>query len=81
MLGIMKTLPGVIVNTEQMKNPIPGLFPQMTGFLTSLKFYHDSFSTGDRSYYAFACHQKSITVEETVDDKRSCEAELRKHRK
>ena len=62
-----------------MTSSVPGLIPQMVGFLTSQKFYHSSFFFDDRSDFTFAHHQTSTSADETIEAKRACESELRKH--
>ena len=66
----MKILPGEIFNTDLMKNSVPGLIPQITGFLSSAKFHYASFFIDDRSDFTFVCNQKRTTVEETINAKR-----------
>ena len=77
----MKTLPGEIAHTDLMKSSLPGLMPQMIGFLSSRKFHYTSFFVDDRSDYTFACDQEFTNAEETITAKLSYESDLRKHGK
>ena len=77
----MKTLPGEITHADIMTSSVPGLMPQMVGFLSSKKFHYASFFVDDKSDFTFACHQVSTLAEETIIAKRAYKSELRKCRK
>ena len=80
-LDQMRTLPGEIAHTDIMTSSVPGLIPQMVGFLTSKKFHYTSFFVDDKSDFTYVYHQGSISVEDTIAAKRAYEAELRKYGK
>ena len=77
----MRKRPGEIAHTDIMTTSVPGLIPQMVGFLTSKKFYHASFFINDASYFTFVHHQELTLVDDTILVKRAYEAELRKYGK
>ena len=77
----MRTLPREIAHTDIMTSSVPGLIPQMVGFLTSKKFHCSSFFIDDRSDFTFVYHQESTLAYETILAKRAYEAELRKYGK
>ena len=77
----MKTLPGEIVHTDLMTSSVPGLMPQMVGFLASRKFHYTSLFVDDRSDYTFACHRESTNAEENVTANLAYESDLRKYDK
>ena len=72
----LKSLPGEIDHTEIMTSSVPGLIPQMVGFLGSAKFHYTSFFVDDRRDFTFVHHQTSTSAEETIKSKRDYEAEL-----
>ena len=74
----MKTLLGEIPHTDLMKSSVPGLTPQMVGFLTSKKFHNTSFFVDDRSDCTFAHHQETANAAETITDNQARELDLRK---
>ena len=77
----MRTLPGEITHTDLMTSLVPGLIPQMVGFLTSKKFHYSSFFVDDRSDYTFIYYQESTLAGKTILAKRTYKAELRKYSK
>ena len=81
MLDRMRKLPGEIAYADIMTSSVPGLIPQMVGFLTSRRFHYTSFFVDDNSDYAFVHHQESTSADDTILAKRAYEAELRKHGK
>ena len=81
MLDKMKTLAGEIAHTCIMTSSVPGLIPQMVGFLTSNKFNYASFFVDDKSDFTFVHHQTSTSADETIIAKRAYESELRKYGK
>ena len=74
----MKTIPGEIGHADLMKSLVPGLTPQMVGFLTSRKFHCASLFVDDRSERTFSHHQESTNTEETITTKIVCASEIRK---
>ena len=78
-LDCMRKLPGEIAYTNIMTSSVPGLIPQMVGFLTSRKFHYISFFVDDSSDYTFVHHQESTSADDTILAKRAYEAELRKY--
>lgn len=77
----MRKLPGEIAHTDIMTSSIPGLIPQMVGFLTSRKFHNTSFFVDDETDFTFVHHQESTSADDATLAKRAYEAELRKHGK
>ena len=77
----MRKMPGEIAYTNIMTSSVPGLIPQMVGFLTSKKFHYTSFFVDDASDYTFVHHQESTSADDTILAKRAYEAELRKYGK
>ena len=75
----MRSLPGEIAHTDIMTSSVPGLIPQIAGFIASEKYHHASFFADDRSDFTFAYHQKSTSADDTIEAKRAFESEMRKY--
>ena len=64
-----------------MTSSVPGLVPQIVGFLGSKKFHYTSFFVDDRSDYTFVHHQFSTSAEDTIKAKYTYEYDMRKYGK
>ena len=65
-LDQMKKLPGEITHTHIMTSSVPGLIPQMVGFVTSRKYHCTSFVVDDDSDYTFIYQYESTLADENT---------------
>jgi len=70
-----------MAHTKIIISSMPGLIPQMVGFLASNKFHYTSFFVNNKSNFTFIYHQESTLADNTIFAKRAYEVELRKYSK
>ena len=73
------TLPGEVVSVDHMLSPTPGLIAHMTGKLNTKRYKYANVFVEHFSQFSYVYLQKTVTVEETLESKKSFESYAASH--
>ena len=73
------TTPGAVVSVDQLESPTPGLIAQISGFVTTKRYKYATVYVDQASRLGYVHLQKSASVEETIQGKKTFEKYAQDH--